>query len=113
MLRVSRVETSTCVGSTVECWGTSRTSSNVRAVASSVPVGRRVSDPALSSIRYPSSRGLAMTFLVFFSAAARAWIVAPDLLLVAPHGLDHIIPPGARRNRALPRRDGVGRSHAG
>ena len=33
MLRVSRVLTSTCVGSTSECRGTSRTSSKVRAVA--------------------------------------------------------------------------------
>ena len=35
MLRVSRVTTSTCVGSTVECCGTSRTSSKVSAVAMS------------------------------------------------------------------------------
>src|ERR1700704_6987527 len=50
ILRVSRVETSTCVGSTVECCGTSRTSSNVSAVAIAVSVGRRVSEPAFNSI---------------------------------------------------------------
>ncbi len=41
MLRVSRVETSTCVGSTVECCGTSSTSSKVSAVARSGVGGRQ------------------------------------------------------------------------
>ena len=50
MFRVRRVETSTCVGSTVECCGTSRTSSNVNAVVSSVAVGRKVSGPVFNSI---------------------------------------------------------------
>jgi hypothetical protein len=36
MLRVKRVLTSTCAGTTCECRGTSRTSSKVRAVAMSV-----------------------------------------------------------------------------
>src|SRR5437763_879799 len=54
-LRVRRVETSTCVGSTVECCGTRSTSSNVRAVASSVPVGRRVSEPVFNSIQSSES----------------------------------------------------------
>ena len=41
MFRVSRVETSTWVGSTVECCGTSRTSSKVSAVAMPISVSVR------------------------------------------------------------------------
>ena len=51
MFRVSRVVTSTCVGTTFECRGTSRTSSKVRAVARPVSVERRVGISVFSSIR--------------------------------------------------------------
>src|SRR5258705_6960178 len=103
MLRVRRVETSTCVGRTVECCGTRRTSSKVRAVASSVPVGRRVSEPVLSSIEILLGvRRLPVAFLVLLSAAARAWIVPPDLRLLAPHRLDHVVAARSRGRRALP-----------
>ena len=45
------VDTSTCVGTTVECWGTSRTSSNVSAVVIPVSISGIVSVGVLTSIR--------------------------------------------------------------
>ena len=50
MLRVKRVEMSTWWGSTSECWGTSRTSSKVKAVARPASDGVRVNAPVLSSM---------------------------------------------------------------
>ena len=50
MLRVSRVVTSTWVGRTVECCGTSSTSSNVRAVARPVSVDASAIVPVFRSI---------------------------------------------------------------
>ena len=125
MFRVKRVETSTCVGSTVECCGTSSTSSNVSAVASSVSVGERVSAPLLfKSIpilcaapggrdakgRHSSaflSSGGAVALLVFLPAAARTRLVRPDLGAVTPHGLDHIVTAGPGGTRRLVRDDGA------
>src|SRR5437660_1096244 len=79
ILRVSRVLTSTSVGTTSECRGTSSTSSNVRAVARPDSVDRSVGISVFSSI---SSCGRAVTFLVFLPASARARIVAAYLRLV-------------------------------
>ena len=53
MFLVKRVVTSTCVGTTSECRGTSRTSSNVNAVARSVPVETR-EDASVFSITLDS-----------------------------------------------------------
>ncbi len=50
MFRVSRVLTSTPAGSTCECRGTSSTSSNVRAVAISVPICSMAGVALFSSI---------------------------------------------------------------
>src|SRR4051812_19481729 len=50
MLRVNHEETSTCVGSTVECCGTSRTSSKVSAVAMSAVTADKDSGAVFSSM---------------------------------------------------------------
>src|SRR6266566_1339460 len=107
-LRVRRVETSTCVGSTVECCGTRSTSSNVSAVASSVPVGRRVREPVFNSIEIlaagltrPALRSRAVALLVLLAAAARAGLIASDLRLFAPDGLDHVVAARPRGVRSL------------
>src|SRR5882672_7238685 len=101
IFRVSRVVTSTCVGTTRECRGTSRTSSNVSAVARSVPaemsedasVFSISQDSRLPTLDYrlsttdPRLCSRSVTFLVFLAAPAGTRIVAADLGLVAPDGL--------------------------
>src|SRR5687768_2473778 len=116
MLRVSRVEASTCVGSTVECCGTSSTSSKVSAVTMPVSISLSVSSGVLSSIcdstrrrplREERSRRGAVTLLVFLAAATGAGIVPADLRFLAPELLDHVVATDARRLR--PTRIGHGR----
>src|SRR5688572_2266401 len=100
MLRVSRVETSTCVGSTVECCGTSSTSSKVSAVTMPVSTSLSVSSGVFSSIcdstrrrplREDRSRRGAVTLLVFLAAATGTRIVPADLRLLAPELLDDVV----------------------
>src|SRR5688572_23529492 len=108
MLRVSLDETSTWVGSTVECCGTSSTSSKVRAVTMPVSMSLTVSSGVLSSIcdstrraapREATSGGRAVALLVFLAAAAGTRIIAADLGLLAFERFDHVVAAGARRLR--------------
>src|SRR3954452_1242872 len=126
ILRVNDDETSTALGSTVECCGTSRTSSKVSAVVSPIETWSALSTsvrvyvfiqrlPAKKAdnavglglgapqARWGCRRGDAprslsgtMTFLVFLSTAAGAGIVASHLRLVAPD-LPHDIVAAAAR----------------
>src|SRR5687768_6394353 len=97
MLRVSRVETSTCAGSTVECCGTSSTSSKVRAVAMPTSETVRVRSSIFVSICV--SGCLSMAFLVFLAAAAGTWIVPANLWFVSPHRLHDVVSTRAGRAR--------------
>src|SRR5262249_46981281 len=127
MLRVSRVEMSTLVGTTSdgECRGTSSTSSKVSAVARSAPVVVRIVDSVFRSIDTKKGRRLSarlttrdlrlttpssrrsVTLFVLFSAPARARIVAADFRSLVPHRFrDGIAAANARTlgGRARPRR---------
>ncbi len=95
MFRVSRVETSTCVGSTVECCGTSRTSSKVRAVISIV-VRLPNTQRADSMSALDCSRASSVALLVFLSAATRAGVVAAHPWAVVADCRDDVVPAGAR-----------------
>src|SRR6516162_4450076 len=116
MWRVSRVDTSTWVGVTSECRGTSSTSSKVRAVARPVSVESSVGISVFSSIGFIQGRGnlwrgcrggwsrrRPMALLVFLAAAARARIVAADFWFVASDRLDDVVSADARRLRSASR----------
>src|SRR5262245_321724 len=87
--RVRRVVTSTWVGTTSECCGTSSTSSKVRAVASPTSVERSVGSSVFRSI--DCSGCGAVTLLVFLAAPAPARVVAADLGLIALDRLDDVV----------------------
>src|SRR5262245_25370434 len=96
--RVRFVLTSTSRGTTWECCGTKRTSSNVRAVARSAPMASSVLVfTSIYEVPLGASRRQSMTLLVLLPAAARARVVAPHLRLVAAHGLDDVVAADARR----------------
>src|SRR5436190_6204925 len=82
ILRVSRVLTSTSVGSTLECRGTSSTSSKVRAVARPDSVDRSVGISVFNSIETCRSRCCSVTLLVLLPAPARARVVPAHLRLI-------------------------------
>src|SRR5262245_62387056 len=134
MLRVSRVVTSTWVGRTVECCGTSSTSSNVRAVTRPVSVDASAIVPVFRSIIWcPRGRltrpqydegptnvgpfhlscGCPVAFLVFFSAPAGARVVAAHLRTLVPYCLDHVVAAGARGSGRFPPAAAHGRRGAG
>src|SRR4030095_13032940 len=114
IVRVRRVDTSTCDGFTVECCGTSSTSSNVNAVVIAVSVCSVVENGAVfrsiessytqkaddSSASDPS-RGLPVAFLVFLSAPTGARIVAANFRLFPADSLDHVVTARPCRNRVL------------
>ena len=128
MLRVTRDDTSTALGSTCECRGTSSTSSNVSAVERPMAIWSEFRTSVLVSIQVPKKKGSdpsaaltvpgrasrrssAMTLLIFLPAAARTRVVASDFRLVAlAPGVTTSSPPvragrGAscgRRRRAAP-----------
>src|SRR5688572_24838058 len=109
MFFVSRVDTSTCAGRTVEWRGTRRMSSNVSAVRRSAPMPfSRISLICvicafhLRAPRYGGQvcgpcRLLPVALREFLAAAAPARIVAANLRLLALHGLDHVVAADPRR----------------
>src|SRR5262249_47039755 len=116
MFLVRKVLTSTCVGRTSECCGTSSTSSNVNAVAKPASSDSNATLPVLSSILQPGgvltcttcpqhppclpqwSRRRPVTLLVLLAAAARTRLVPPDLGFLTSYGLgSRIVPANARR----------------
>src|SRR5688572_20063695 len=105
MRRVSRVETSTWAGTTVECCGTSRMSSKVSAVARAASAGEEESVNAglVSSMHSSSSSGHAVALLVLLPAATRARVVAAHLRLVAPDRLARVVAPDPGRGRRVRR----------
>src|SRR5262249_32658315 len=95
MRAVSRDPMSTLLGSTWERLGTSSTSANVSASGS--PAATCGAAPNRSLIDAPSG---SLAFLGLFPATAPTGVIAPDLRLVAPHGLDlGVVATGARRYR--------------
>src|SRR4029450_4488083 len=87
MFRVSHVLTSTCVGTISVCLGTSRTSSNVRAVARPVSIESSVGASVFSSMDTLSRLHCAVAFLVLLATSARTRVVSANLRLVSPNGL--------------------------
>ncbi len=104
MLRVKRVEMSTWAGEHVECWGTSRTSSKVKAVAKPASDGVRVNAPVLSSMGSSMSGARAVALLVLLATAARAWVVASDFGFLAPNGFTIVVAAGIARGGVAWRR---------
>src|SRR5436189_187083 len=95
-----RLEGPSVIGLTIMPLSERFTRSKVRAVASSVPVGSRVSEPVFNSMQSSLRRG-AVAFLVLLAAAARARVIASDFRLFAPDGLDHVVAARPRRLRSL------------